>query len=47
MKTAVDSVTLLRGLVTVLFVGAMAGLALTIVFGFEEQSRCMKREPPG
>lgn len=34
--TAVDSLTILRALVTVLFLCAMAGLALTAVFGFEE-----------
>ena len=33
---AVGSLTLLRPLVTVLFVCGMAGLALTAVFGFEE-----------
>jgi hypothetical protein len=35
-KTAADSRTLLRALVTVLFVSAMAALALAALFGFEE-----------
>ena len=35
-KTAGDSVSLLRGLVSVLFVCAMTGLVLTALFGFEE-----------
>jgi hypothetical protein len=41
MKTAADSVTLLRGLVTVLFVCAMAGLVLTALFGFEEPNNTL------
>ena len=36
MWKGADSLTLLRAFVTVLFVCAMAGLVLTVLFGFEE-----------
>jgi hypothetical protein len=36
LKAAIDSRTLLRTLVSVLFICAIAGLVLTAVFGFEE-----------
>jgi hypothetical protein len=40
-KMAVDSLTLLRALMTVLFVCAMAGLLLTALFGFEEPNNIL------
>ena len=38
LKAATDSRTFLRTSVTVLFICAIAGLALTVLFGFEEPS---------
>ena len=40
-KAAPDSLTLLRAVVTALLVCAMAGLALTVVFGFEEANNTL------
>jgi len=40
-KGTADSLTLVRALVTVLFVCAMAGLVLTAVFGFEQPNNTL------
>jgi hypothetical protein len=40
-KTAADSLTRLRALVTALFVCALAGFALTVLFGFEEPNNTL------
>ena len=41
MWKGADSLTLLRALVSVLFVCAMAGLVLTVLFGFEEANETL------